>query len=237
MTSPSRPGPRLADAALKARLLSAAVLLPAALAILYLGGLWLAALVLLCGGLMAAEWSRMALAAPFASGSRRAAWLALGLPYVALPCVALLWIRADPHFGRATALWLLALTVAADCGAYLAGRCLGGPRLAPRISPGKTWAGLFGAIAAGMAVGLVTALALDLASLWSIMILSGLLAIVEQGGDLLESAFKRRFGVKDSGRIIPGHGGVLDRVDGLMAVGTVVALLNLLGGRSVLAWP
>lgn len=172
-----------------------------------------------------------------AHGSR-ALWFGLGVFYVAVPSLALLWLRDDPvtGLGFETLIWILALVIATDTGAYAAGRSIGGPKLAPRISPNKTWSGLCGGILAAALVGLTAALWLDHASVWKLMILSGVLAVIEQIGDLFESAFKRRFGMKDSSHIIPGHGGVLDRVDGLLAVSVAVAALDYLGKGSVLSW-
>lgn len=160
----------------------------------------------------------------------------LGAVYIGVPCLALLWIRADPEAGLATLLWALVLVWAVDTGAYLAGRAIGGPKLAPAISPAKTWAGLGGGVLAAAAVGLIAGLWSKSASAWVLVAISAGLALVEQAGDLAESALKRHFGVKDSGRIIPGHGGVLDRVDGLMTVAVAVAGLTLIGGGSVLTW-
>ncbi|WP_374383860.1 phosphatidate cytidylyltransferase [Dongia sp.] len=168
----------------------------------------------------------------------RAIWFGLGVLYVAVPAIALLWVRDDPVTGQGIELlaWILALVIATDTGAYAAGRSIGGPKLAPAISPNKTWAGLLGGIVAAAIVGLVTGLLLGLPSIWKLMILSGGLAVIEQVGDLIESAFKRRFGMKDSSHIIPGHGGVLDRVDGLLAVSVAVAALDYFGEGSVLSW-
>ena len=166
----------------------------------------------------------------------RAAWFGLGTLYVTTPCFAILWIRAEPEAGLATMIWMLAIVIAADTGAYAAGRTIGGPKLAPRISPSKTWAGLGGAVISAGFVGFVTAIWLDRPVFWWLALASGALAVAEQVGDLAESAFKRRFGVKDSSHIIPGHGGVLDRVDGLLAVTVIVAALGYLMGSSVLKW-
>lgn len=168
----------------------------------------------------------------------RAVWFGLGILYVAVPAMAMLSIRDDPVTGQGIELlaWILALVIATDTGAYAAGRSIGGPKLAPRISPNKTWAGLLGGMASAALVGLVFGLLLNLPSIWKLMILSGGLAVIEQVGDLLESAFKRRFGVKDSSHIIPGHGGVLDRVDGLLTVSVAVAALDYFGEGSVLSW-
>jgi phosphatidate cytidylyltransferase len=165
----------------------------------------------------------------------RGFWHGLGTLYIGLPSIAIIWLRARPELGLATLVWMLALTIAVDSGAYLAGRTIGGPKLAPRISPKKTWAGLAGGIIAAVLVGLLTARAMGAASLLPLALASALLAIVEQAGDLAESGFKRYFGVKDSSRLIPGHGGFLDRVDGLLAVSLAVAVAQSLGG-GLLAW-
>jgi phosphatidate cytidylyltransferase len=172
------------------------------------------------------------------SHGRRSLWFGLGILYVATPAMAMLWVRDDPVTGQGVILlaWILALVIATDTGAYAAGRSIGGPKLAPRISPNKTWAGLLGGVVAAALVGLIFGLLLQLPSIWKLMILSGGLAVIEQVGDLLESAFKRRFGMKDSSHIIPGHGGVLDRVDGLLAVSVAVAALDYFGEGSVLSW-
>jgi phosphatidate cytidylyltransferase len=150
-------------------------------------------------------------------GSRGDAWLPLGIVYIGLACLALLWLRAVPAEGRNMVFWLLAVVWATDSGAYFAGRAIGGPRLAPRISPNKTWAGLIGGALSAALVGVLAAGLLGRDA--TLLVVGGMvLAVVAQGGDLLESWCKRRFGVKDSSHIIPGHGGILDRVDGLLAV-------------------
>jgi phosphatidate cytidylyltransferase len=163
-------------------------------------------------------------------------WTAAGALWVALPCICLLWLARDGPTGRATLLWVLAVVWATDIGAYAFGRTLGGPLLAPRWSPRKTWAGLLGGTACAALAGWATAAWLEASPAWTIGLVSAGLAIVEQFGDLAESAAKRRFGVKDSSGLIPGHGGLLDRLDGLLAVIPVVALLTLIGGRSLLTW-
>lgn len=178
------------------------------------------------------------LVAAVAALSRGAAlWLALGTLYAGLPCIAILWLRAEPVAGLETLIWLFALVWAIDSGAYVVGRAVGGPKLAPVISPKKTWAGLAGGGAAAMAVGAVAGFVVDGASPWVLAAASLVLALVEQAGDLGESALKRRFGAKDSSGLIPGHGGVLDRVDGLVTVILAVALASALGGESVVTWP
>ncbi len=145
-----------------------------------------------------------------------------GIPYLALPAFALVNLRAGGACGFPAVLLLFVAVWSADTLAYFVGRTFGGPKFAPRISPNKTWSGFFGAVAGGaLAAGLFAAFA-GLGMLPLVM-LGAVLGAWEQVGDLFESAAKRRFGVKDSGSIIPGHGGVLDRVDGLVAA-AVLAL-------------
>jgi len=150
-------------------------------------------------------------------GAADAGWLGLGVAYLALACVALIWLRNDLPQGGATVFWLLALVWATDIGAYFAGRFVGGPKLAPPISPNKTWAGLGGGMLAAGIVGLAAAGPLGAAPI-ALAAGSMVLAVVAQLGDLFESGLKRRYGVKDSSALIPGHGGLLDRIDGLLAV-------------------
>lgn len=161
-------------------------------------------------------------------------WRAAGVFYVGLPAFSLVWLRAESGYGFATCLWLLAVVWAIDTAAYFSGRAIGGPKLAPRISPNKTWAGLIGGCIGAGLVGAAAALWIG-ADLGLVITLSAALAFLEQLGDLAESAVKRHFGVKDSSGLIPGHGGMLDRVDGLVAVALGIALFVLATGRSPLA--
>jgi phosphatidate cytidylyltransferase len=167
---------------------------------------------------------------------RRIGWTLPGVVYVAAAAAALVLVRSAPEGGSAALLWIIALVVAADTGGYLVGRTVGGPKLAPRISPNKTWSGLGGAVAGSAVVGLLTAFILNHTNVFVLTLISAGLGVIEQAGDLVESAFKRHFGVKDTSQIIPGHGGVLDRVDGLLAVAVAVAIMNEWAGGSVLAW-
>jgi len=163
-------------------------------------------------------------------------WLALGVLWVALPCVLLLWLARTEGAGRVTLLWIFAVVWATDIGAFAIGRLVGGPRLAPRWSPRKTWAGLLGGAACAALAGWATGGILGISPVLPLVLVSAGLAIVEQFGDLAESVAKRRFGVKDSSGLIPGHGGLLDRLDGLLAVIPAAALLSVIGGGSVLTW-
>ena len=151
----------------------------------------------------------------------QALWFAAGTFYIGLGVLSFLWLRAIPDEGRGLIFWLLAVVWSVDIGAYFVGRGIGGPKLAPAISPNKTWAGLIGGAACAALVSGTATIWLDRPLL--LMVLAGLvLAVIAQAGDLLESWCKRRVGVKDSSHIIPGHGGILDRVDGLLAVLPVV---------------
>jgi phosphatidate cytidylyltransferase len=127
--------------------------------------------------------------------------------------------------------WLFAVVWATDTAAYISGRLIGGPKLAPRFSPNKTWAGLIGGALAAALVGVIAATLMGDAPMPSMALASAGLAVVAQAGDLVESALKRRFGVKDASTLIPGHGGVLDRLDGMLFAAPVfVALMMWTGG-------
>lgn len=151
-----------------------------------------------------------------------------GAVYVGLPALALVWLRSDVAAGAAYVLWLLLVVWCTDICAYFVGRSIGGPKLWPRISPGKTWAGLLGGIGGAGLIGGLAALAAG-AGFWFAAATASVLAVVAQIGDLFESALKREAGVKDSGHLIPGHGGLLDRIDGLVFAAPVFAGLIWLG--------
>lgn len=152
-------------------------------------------------------------------------WSYVGVPYVALPVLALVLLRQDGALGIHAIMWLMLIVWATDTCAYFAGRTIGGPKLAPRLSPKKTWSGLMGGMAGAALVSAVYAAWAGFPSI-AVVIVAGALAVVAQMGDILESALKRAHGVKDSGKLIPGHGGVLDRVDGLIAAGVAAALIG-----------
>ena len=265
------------------RTLSAAVLIPAVLADVWVGGIWFHLFVALIGILMALEWVTIvhrgspvqfalhaagamcgallpldvgleggliaiaviaALSAAIAAREQPGGpkWRYLGVVYVSVPPIALVMLREDPAFGIAAIVLVMLMVWAADTFAYFSGRILGGPKLAPRISPKKTWAGLGGAMAGSALAAYGVAQAMGLPSATVLVIVAALLAIVEQGGDLFKSSMKRHYGVKDSGQLIPGHGGVIDRVDGLVAVATAAALIGVFragvehAGAGLLVW-
>ena len=167
---------------------------------------------------------------------RRSYWLGLALAGTVFPAIALIWMRGLHPLGLETVLYVIATVVLVDIGAYVAGRTIGGPRLLPRVSPAKTWAGLLGGIGAAVCLAGIVAAVLGEARLAVLAPTAVAIALMAQAGDLLESAVKRHFNVKDSSHLIPGHGGILDRVDGQVTVLPAMALLMAISGRSVLQW-
>ncbi|MDD3370740.1 MAG: phosphatidate cytidylyltransferase [Alphaproteobacteria bacterium] len=162
--------------------------------------------------------------------------IALGLPYMGGSGLALLGLRSAPENGVGLVFYLLSVVWATDVGAYLVGSTLGGKKLAPTISPGKTWAGLFGGVAIATAVGYAAAIAFGAQVPSFALVLSPILALVSQAGDLFESYTKRRAGVKESGDLIPGHGGILDRIDGLVFAAMFAYLFQISLGDRILWW-
>jgi phosphatidate cytidylyltransferase len=158
----------------------------------------------------------------------------LAVAYAVLPAIALLFVWQQG--GRESVFWVLAVVWATDIGAYGFGRTIGGPKLAPRISPNKTWSGAVG--------GLISAVLISGGLFWTVvsrpglavLVIAGLMSALSQAGDLFESALKRRYQVKDSGALIPGHGGVMDRFDGLWAAAPVAALFCVILGGGVQHW-
>jgi len=213
---------------LSLRIVSAVVLAPVVLALVYFGGWPFTGLVGLVAVILAVEWARMV--------GQRPLWLALGVAYIALTCWALWRLRMDPEWGRMTLFWLLAVVWGADTGGFVFGMTLRGPKLAPAISPNKTWSGFFGGtLVAALGGWAVVAYMMGEAGL-GVVLFSAAIGVASQVGDLFESWIKRHFGVKDSGAIIPGHGGLFDRVDGLVAAALAAALINIGFKSNVLAW-
>lgn len=196
------------------RTITGIALIAIALGAVFVGGY---AFALLAAGVATAvfyEWTRL-------TKGWGGAWYVGGLAYALAAALSLLWIRDRSDNGVALVLWVFIIVWSTDIGAYFTGRSIGGPKLAPAISPGKTWAGFYGGIAAAMLLGGAWAY---FAGLFPIaFLLAPLFSVASQGGDLFESWMKRRSGVKDSGRWLPGHGGVFDRVDGLLPVAILTA--------------
>lgn len=171
-----------------------------------------------------------AVAVGWLTGRREGAWAAAGATYAGALVGSAVLLRISPSFGLAAILWLFAVVWGTDIAAYFAGRLIGGPRLWPSVSPGKTWAGAIVGALAGAVLGLVLASWTNrpIALFW----LGLATAIVSELGDLAESALKRRFGVKDSSGLIPGHGGLMDRLDAFVAASVFAAMVAGLNSRS-----
>lgn len=152
---------------------------------------------------------------------------ALGVLYAGMPAVALLWLRSQEPLGFEAALFVFAVVWATDIAAYFTGRTVGGPKLAARISPKKTWSGFFGGVLAAAAAGYGFAIWVGAPAL-PLALLSGVLSVLGQIGDLFESGLKRHFDVKDSSNLIPGHGGFLDRMDSVVPVVVAAATFAFL---------
>ncbi|MDI1265906.1 MAG: phosphatidate cytidylyltransferase [bacterium] len=206
-----------------------------------------AALVIagLCLALRRIDIALMVLAAGIvvvaALAPERRGWAAAGFLYAAAAEIASVLVRLDTTNGFAALMLVLLVVWVTDTGGYFAGRGIGGPKLWPRVSPKKTWAGAVGGFAASLAVAFGFAM-LDFGKTGPLLLLAAELSVASQLGDLFESAVKRRFGVKDSSQIIPGHGGVLDRLDGFVAAVVVAALFGLVRGgadgvgRGLMVW-
>lgn len=165
-----------------------------------------------------------AILATLLSLGRHSTFSALGVFYAGVPAVALIWLRSDT-MGLLAVVFVIVVVIASDTAGFLAGRLMGGPKLWQRISPNKTWAGVIGAVVASSVAAALFWFVVPGSSVARLAAMGLVLSFVAQAGDLAESAIKRRFGAKDASTLIPGHGGVMDRVDGLVAAATAVGLL------------
>jgi phosphatidate cytidylyltransferase len=274
---------------LRLRVVSAAVLAPITLAIVYLGGwvfyalcaaaaagiLWewvslashradarvlapgwlglLTGLLLIGLGWHAAPWLVMAIAAIVAgfvvavlpqSADEKFAplWAAGGVGYAGIMLIAPAMLRGDPQWGLAAIFFLLANVWTTDIVAFFCGRAVGGPLLWPRVSPKKTWSGAIGGLAGGIAISVAVAYASGVGRLGIVGVMACVLSVLAQAGDLLESSVKRRFGAKDASRLIPGHGGLMDRLDGFLIAALAAVLIGIIHegvaapARGLLVW-
>jgi phosphatidate cytidylyltransferase len=202
------------------------------------------------GLLLAFDWSGTAVAlialgalgvAALASSVRRA-WCAAGLVYAATLLFGPVVLRNDPSLGFAAIMFLFVIVWLTDIAAYFVGRAIGGPKLVPRISPNKTWSGALGGTLAGVGGGVLIARYFGTGHLAGCAAVALALSIVSQAGDLVESAVKRKFNAKDASSLIPGHGGLMDRLDGFIAAAAAAALFGLLRGgvgapaRGLMVW-
>lgn len=217
---------------LRPRIATGVILATVTFIALWQGDIVFTVFVALCAVIMLYEWrSLTASLAPFMT--------LLGIPYILLPCFSLIGLRmlqfTDHPLSFWPTLYVITVVAATDTGAYASGRCIGGPKLAPRISPKKTWAGLLGGMSCGAVASYLLSSELALPSNLPEAIAIGLIvAVVSQLGDLFESWMKRKAGVKDSGTLLPGHGGLLDRVDGLLFAAPVYFLICLMAGGRVI---
>ena len=201
---------------LMTRTLAAMAMIALALVAVVLGGYVFAVFVAAAATMMYFEWSR--LVRGWGIG-----WHVAGFLYALIPALAVLWIREVPNLGLSMVVWVFVVVWSTDIGAFFAGRAIGGPKLAPSISPNKTVAGLVGGM---ISAGLAGWAWVDFSGVPSVFLWLGPpLALAAQAGDLFESWLKRRAKAKDSGTWLPGHGGLLDRVDGLVAVAPLTALI------------
>lgn len=184
------------------------------------GGYALAVLAAAAATAVFYEWTRLAKGWGFP-------WYLAGFVYALVAAIALLWVRERADHGSDLLLWVFIVVWSTDIGAYAVGRAIGGPKLAPAISPGKTWAGLYGGVGAATLLGGGWALFTGLPLV--VLLLAPLFSVAAQAGDLFESWMKRRAGVKDSGRWLPGHGGVFDRLDGLLPVAILTGIAVIAG--------
>jgi len=202
------------------RSLAAVAMMLVALTCAVLGGYYFAVLVAAAATMIFYEWTRMV-------RGWGAAWNIGGFFYALIPALALLWVRDRADDGLALILWVFVVTWATDIGAYFVGRAWGRAKLAPSISPNKTRAGLYGGMAGATILAGAWAMLTGLNPV--LLVLAPVFALAAQGGDLFESWMKRRAGLKDSGDWLPGHGGLLDRLDGLVPVAILAAAAQLAG--------
>jgi phosphatidate cytidylyltransferase len=199
----------------------------------------------LCLGFARVELALVALglgaAATALLSSRQRGWTSGGFLYAGAAQMASVVVRLDSATGFVALVFVMLIVWVTDIGGYFAGRGIGGAKLWPRVSPNKTWAGAIGGFGASLVIALGFA-ALDVGQAWPLLMLAAVLSVVAQLGDLFESAVKRRFGVKDSSHIIPGHGGLMDRLDGFVAAIVLASIFGLLRGgvdgvgRGLMVW-
>jgi phosphatidate cytidylyltransferase len=192
-----------------------------------------ASIAVLVGGAILAAW--------IADEGRRV-WVAAGVAYAGAALILPVILRADPEYGLPAIVFLFAVVWSTDVFAYFVGRALGGPKLVPYLSPKKTWSGAVGGTAAAVLAGMAVAGTAGIDKLVMIAVVSFFLSVAAQVGDLLESGVKRLFGTKDASHLIPGHGGLMDRLDGFLAAALVALIVGVLRGgidgpgRGLLLW-
>ena len=196
------------------RSISALLIVPVVIGILFLGFPYFNILIFLACLILLREYFYLCNKSPF--------WMVLGAVYIIPPCFALTHLRALEIIGFETVLFLFITVWAADIGAFAFGRLLKGKKLAPKISPNKTWSGFFGGVICSLIIGVILAFIFRKNNIGTYALISFTIGVISQLGDLLESWVKRVFNKKDTGTLIPGHGGLLDRVDGLLPASIIM---------------
>ncbi len=223
------------------RVLSSVVLAPLAVAVAYVGGLPFALFWTVAASIVLWEWARLVRNSA-SGGLPSAGWLVLGVLYAGVLLVAPILLRRGAALGFVAILVVFAIVWATDIAAYFAGRAIGGPKLWPAVSPKKTWSGAIGGTLGGVAAGLLVVKLSGLAVSPMLVLVAIGLSVVAQAGDLLESAVKRHFGAKDASQLIPGHGGLMDRLDGFLTAAAAAVMVGLIRGglegpaRGLLVW-
>jgi phosphatidate cytidylyltransferase len=231
-----KPGP----SNLTLRWISSLILAPLVLAITWYGGWPFVALWTIAACIVLWEWSMLAKAAP--SAGPYVGWMIAGLAYAAVLALAPAILRSDAALGFVAIVFLFAIVWTTDALAYFAGRAFGGPKLMPAVSPKKTWSGAAGGTLGAVAAGLIVVKVAGLQLTVAVAAVALLLSVVSQIGDLVESAVKRRFNAKDASQLIPGHGGLMDRLDGFLTAVLAAVMVGLLRGgfdgsaRGLLVW-
>jgi phosphatidate cytidylyltransferase len=239
-SEPAQPDAR-ARSNLALRIGSSLVLAPLALIAAYLGGLPFVLFWVIAASIVLWEWVRLVVQAKL-RGFALIDWVAAGVAYAAVLLFAPLILRRDPELGFVAIVFLFAVVWVTDIAAYFAGRAIGGPKLCAAVSPKKTWSGAVGGTLGGVAAGVLIVKLMGVSVAPALVLVACFLSVVAQAGDLLESAVKRHFGTKDAGSIIPGHGGLMDRLDGFLTAAAAAAMVGLIRAgieapaRGLLIW-
>jgi phosphatidate cytidylyltransferase len=238
---PAVVGPASGPSNLLLRVLSSAVLAPLALGVAWLGGITFVIFWTIAASIVLWEWSKLVRAGAHTMPAF-GGWMLAGLLYAGLLLLAPIVLRRDLTLGLTAILFLFAIVWATDIVAYFAGRAIGGPKLWPAVSPKKTWSGAVGGTIGAVAIGLILIKLAGLAIAPMLVLVAFGLSVASQAGDLLESAVKRHFGAKDASQLIPGHGGLMDRLDGFLTAAAAAVMVGLWRGgldgaaRGLLVW-
>lgn len=243
MTGPDPATSASGPSNLALRIASSAVMAPVTIFIAWLGGWPFVLFWTLAACVVLWEWTMLVRGAnPAPTQTRFAAWMLAGLVYADILLLGPVALRRDAEFGFAAILFLFAVVWITDIAAYFTGRALGGPKLWPAVSPKKTWSGAIGGMVGAVAAGLLVLWLMGLAVGPMLVLVAAVLSAISQAGDLLESSIKRHFGAKDASHLIPGHGGLMDRLDGFLTAVLAAVMVGLLRGgldgpaRGLIVW-